>query len=104
MMVSDSPMSMAYYNKNDETFCVIQDFASSGQQHVIGEEVCELLALRLVLQTFNRRFPAYPANIAFWPTSSHTFFGLVSRGSRLPYLQDIVYEIKLLERQFALQV
>jgi hypothetical protein len=103
-MVSDVPLATAYYYKNDGTFCVIQDFVSSGQQQVIGEGVCELLALRLALQTYIGRFPAYPANIVFWPTSSQTFFGLVSRGSRLPYLQKIVYEIKLLERQFAIQV
>jgi hypothetical protein len=43
-------------------------------------------------------------HIIFWPTSSHTFFGLVSQGSRLPYLQDIVYDIKLLKRQFSVTV
>jgi hypothetical protein len=55
-------------------------------------------------RTFTGKFPVYPANIIFWPTSSHTFFGLVSQGSRLQYLQDIVYNIKLLERQFSVTV
>jgi hypothetical protein len=55
-------------------------------------------------RTFTGKFPVYPANIIFWPTSSHTFFGLVSQGSRLLYLQDFVYDIKLLERQFSVMV
>jgi len=100
----EASMAEAYHYNIDGTFSSIQDFVSSGNQQLLGEGVCELMALRRFLQTHEGCFPGYPANIVFWPTSSYTFVGLLSRGSRLPYLQKIVLEIKQFERELSVSV
>jgi hypothetical protein len=46
----------------------------------------------LILLALNSSFPL----IVFWPTVSQTFFGLLTRGSCLPYLQTIVLNVNLL--------
>jgi hypothetical protein len=40
----------------------------------------------------------------FWPTVSQTFFGLLTRGTCLPYLQTIVLNVNLLEKKLSLSV
>jgi hypothetical protein len=100
----EADLADAYHYNSDGSFSFVQDFAPSGNQQSLGEGVCELLALQQALKNFSGQFPEYPANIVFWPTNSHTFFGLISRGSRLPYLQQIVLDIKKLERELKVSV
>ncbi len=101
--VSDS-ISQAYHLLVDGSICHTQDFVFSGSTHNLGDSVSELLALRLALLNFTGLDLKFPANIVFWPTVSHTFFGLLTRGSRLPYLQTIVLNVKLLEQKLSLSV
>jgi hypothetical protein len=94
---SDS-VSQAFHLLADGSSCYTQDFVSSGSQHHLGDSVCELLALRLALLNFTGLELKFPTNIVFWPTVSQTFFGLLTRGSLLPYLQTIVLNVNLLEK------
>jgi len=98
----EASLAEAYHYNIDGTFSSIQDFVPSGSQ----QGVCELMALRCALQTHEVHFPGYPANIVFWPTSSHTFFGLLSRGSRLPYCEKLCWKLNSMKKiylcQFAL--
>jgi hypothetical protein len=94
-----SQFAAAFHLQIDGNFVYNQDFDSSPPHSILQDAVCELLALRAALTLYSGQFLKYPSHYVFWPTSSHTVVGFINRGSRLPPVQDIVFQIKLLEQQ-----
>jgi len=104
LFVSDASDSEAFVYKADGSFEIIQDYVFDENQARASSGLRELLAVKFALSSDRAVFQQYAGQLLFWQTDSKNCANFLIRGSRKEYIQNVVLEIKLLEKDLHLVI
>jgi len=102
VFVSDASDSAAFVYSADGTFEFTRDFVFDLDEARASSGLRELLAVRHAWTFDQLFFEKFRGQLLYWQTDSQNCAIFLTRGSRKPVIQDIVLEIKLLEKQLGL--
>jgi hypothetical protein len=98
LYVSDASDSHAYIYKADGQFQYVKEFEFTEEEKTTSSGCRELLAVQKTLQDSPEQFADHKGGTVYWQTDSKNCYSFLMRGSRQPEIQQIVTDIKCMER------
>jgi hypothetical protein len=104
LFVSDASDSQAFVFKADGHFSLVKDFEFSDSEKSASSGFRELLAVKKTLEAEPEQFREHAGGVVFWQTDSKNCYSFLTKGSRIPEVQDVVFDIKRRERNLDIKV
>jgi hypothetical protein len=104
LFVSNASDAVAFVYRSDGTFLAVREFEFSQQERTASSGLRELLAVQKMLRQAPGEFQLFRGGTVYWQTDSKNSYIFLTRGSRQPLVQDVVADIKLLERELDIKL
>jgi hypothetical protein len=98
LFVSDASHSLLFVFKADGRFQYVCEFELSDTEKKESSGFRELCAVRKALEEDPAQFKEFAGRVIYWQTDSKNCYSFLTKGSRIPKIQELVMDIKLRER------
>jgi hypothetical protein len=90
--------------KADGRFQYVREFELSDTEKKESSGFRELCAVRKALEEDPAQFKEFAGGVIYWQTDSKNCYSFLTKGSRIPKIQDLVMDIKLRERRLDVKI
>jgi len=104
LFVSDASDSHVFVFKADGRFQYVREFELSDTEKKESSGYRELLAVRKALEDDPAQFTEFAGGVIYWQTDSKNCYSFLTKGSRIPKIQDLVMDIKHRERKLDVRI
>jgi hypothetical protein len=104
LYVSDASDSHVFVFKADGRFQYVREFELSDTEKKESSGYRELCAVRKALEEDPAQFKEFAGGVIYWQTDSKNCYSFLTKGSRIPKIQDLVMDIKLRERRLDVRI
>jgi Reverse transcriptase (RNA-dependent DNA polymerase) len=104
LFVSDASDNVAFVYRADGEFMTVKEFEFTELEKSTSSGMREVLAVQKMLKEQPGKFEEFKGGVVYWQTDSRNSYIFLSRGSRKPHIQDVVADIKLMERELDITI